>query len=64
VITIAKQTQQYDVEDWVRPVESTRRTISADDNSNDDKESNDDDEMEGQEYIQGQDDEMGMEDGG
>jgi hypothetical protein len=51
VITIAKQTQQYGMEDWVHPVESTRRTNSTDDNSNDEDKSNDDDEMEGQDKF-------------
>ncbi len=43
--TIARQTQQYGIEDWVRPVQSTNQQSSAD-NTSDEEESSDKVEME------------------
>jgi hypothetical protein len=70
VLTIAKQTQQYGMEDWVCPVESTRQTSSTndnsndddDDNSNDEDESNDDDKMDGSDEVGMENEDLGMED--
>jgi hypothetical protein len=59
VNTIAKQMQQYGIEDWVHPEESTQRNIT-DDNSNDEDKLNDEDKIEHQDKRKGQDESVGQ----